>query len=367
MVDKAEDVSREGARREDSRRLSSRVSGKQRRRQRLAIGIIGTLLLVVVGIVVAGYAIIFVLPPRVQVVRVDDVSYTRGDMVKLLRVRQAIVRAQGGQFDSSEDVFMALQIVVENEIVAQVAPRFGISVTRQELDDAIRSIMAPTVFDSQGKADDQVEREFRERYGSYLNSIQASESEHRDLVRKSILRDKVRQLVGDQVPLIAEQVRVHRIAMSPKEDEVDIMQTKLEDAIGEDKSPENIRAAFKSITKEFSRDPQSAQNRGDLGWVPLGIYDEYDYAFFDLEVGELSTAVPNRDDPSQTYFFMVSERSVTRALDPANVDILKTRALQDWLNEERANHDIFAAIDSSIYAWMTEQLRITSPVTPVGQ
>ena len=54
MADKSQDVSREGARREDSRRLSSRVSGKQRRRQRLAIGIIGTLLLVVVGIVVAG-------------------------------------------------------------------------------------------------------------------------------------------------------------------------------------------------------------------------------------------------------------------------------------------------------------------------
>ena len=258
MADKSQDVSREGARREDSRRLSSRVSGKQRRRRRLAIGIIGTLLLVVVGIVVAGYAIIFVLPPRVQVVRVDDVSYTRGDMVKLLRVRQAIVRAKGGQFDSSEDVFMALQIVVENEIVAQVAPRFGISVTRQELDDAIRSIMAPKSFDSQGKDDDQVEREFREQYGSYLNSIQASESEHRDLVRNSILRDRVRQLVGDQVPMVAEQVRVHRIAMSPKEDEVDIMQTKLEDAIGEDKSPENIRAAFKAITREFSRDPQSA-------------------------------------------------------------------------------------------------------------
>ena len=307
MADKAEDVSREGTRREDSRWLSSRVSGKQRRRQRLAIGIIGALLLVVVGIVVAGYVIIFVLPPRVQVVRVDDVSYTRGDMVKLLRVRQAIVRAKGGQFDSSEDVFMALQIVVENEIVAQVAPRFGISVTRQELDDAIRSIMAPKSFDSQGKDDDQVEREFREQYGSYLNSIQASESEHRDLVRNSILRDRVRQLVGDQVPMVAEQVRVHRIAMVPKEDEVDIMQTKLEDAIGGNKSPENIRAAFQAITKEFSRDPQAAQNKGDLGWVPLGIYDEYDYRFFDLEVGELSTAVPNRGDPSQSYFFMVSE------------------------------------------------------------
>lgn len=321
------------------------------------------LVLVMTGILVTGYVIFFVLPPQQLIVRVNDVSYTRGDMVKLLRLRQATVRSAGGQFNPGEDVSQALQIIVENEIIAQSAPKFGISVTRQELDGTIRSGLAPSDSDLSGKDDDQIEREFRELYRSYLNSTQVSESEHRDLMRKSILREKVRQFVGDRVPLIAEQVHVHRISMSLS-DEVDIMQTKLGDGIGDDKSPESSQAVFQTIYREFSNDRRTIQDRGDLGWVPLGIHEDYELDFFDLEVGNLSTAIPNRDDPSQRYFFMLSERSGNRALDPINVDILKTNALQDWVNEERANHDVFSVFNSSIYDWMIEQLRLTSRVTP---
>jgi parvulin-like peptidyl-prolyl isomerase len=316
-----------------------------------------------VGIIATGYFIIFVSPPQQVIVRVNDVSFTRGDMVKLLRYKQASWRATGRQSSSGDDVFLELQLIVENEVIAQSAPRLGISATRKEIDDLIRRVMAPGEFDSFGKDDAQIEREFRERYRSFLNTTQISETEHRDIVRKAILREEVRQYVGDRVPLIAEQVHLHRILMS-NEDEVDIMQTKLDDALGDDKSPEIIQAVFRAISREFSRDPQAARNKGDLGWVPLGIYEDYQRGFFGLEAGELSAAIPNRDDPSQMYFFMVSERSGTRELDPVNVNILKTGALQNWVNEERANHDIFAAFDSDIYAWMYEQLRLTARVIP---
>ena len=60
--------------------------------------VIGLLLLLVTGIIVAGYVIIFVLPPRQLVVRVDDVSYTRGDLVKILRVRQAETEFLGSSY-----------------------------------------------------------------------------------------------------------------------------------------------------------------------------------------------------------------------------------------------------------------------------
>ena len=345
---------------EARKRAAQRPEG-ERRRQRLAVAIVGALVLIVTGILVTGYVIFFVFPHRQQAIRVNDVSYTRGDVVKILRLRQATTQASGGQFDPSEDVFVALQLIIENEIIAQTAPRLGISTTRQQIDDRIRSIMAPSEFESLGKDEAQIDREFRERYRNYLNTTQVSESEHRDLVRKAILREKVRQLIGDQVPVIAEQGHVHRIVMA-QEDEVDIMQTKLQDAISDDKSPENIQAAFEAVFREFSRDTQTIRDKGDLGWLPLGVYEEYERSFFDLEVGELSTAVPNRDNRSQIIFFMVSERSGTRALDPASVDILKTGALQEWLNEERANHDIDSAFDSTNYAWMVEQLRISARV-----
>ena len=344
------------------KRAAQRPEGR-RRRQRLGIGIVVALILVMSGLLVTGYVIFFVFPPQEVIIRVNDVSYTRGDMVRFLRLRQATTQAAGGQFNPGEDIFQTLQLIAENEIIAQSAPKFGISVTRQELDEAIRFALTPAGFDSSGKGATQIEREFRELYNSYLNSTQVRESEHRDLMRKAILREKVRQFLGDSVPLIAEQVRVHRISMS-QQDEVDIMVTKLMDSIGDDTSPENIQAVFQIIYREFSNDRLTVQERGDLGWVPLGVLEDYEFDFFDLEVGVLSLPVPKRDNPSQLYFFMLSDRSAARELDPVNLDILKTNTLQVWVNDERANHDVFSEFNSEIYAWMLEQLQLTTRLTP---
>ena len=103
---------------------------------------------------------------------------------------------------------------------------------------------------------------------------------------------------------------------------------------------------------------------GDLGWVPRGIYEDYDNRIFDLELGVVSEPIPNIDDPKQMFFFMVSERDVAREVDPGNLNTLKTRALQDWVNGERENHDIYAVFNSEIYDWVLKQLRLTARATP---
>lgn len=363
MVDEAGNVPSRGSGRVDRRRIAAERPESYRRRQRLAIGIISVLLLIVVGIIVAGYVVIFVLPPQQLVVRVNDVSYTRGDMVKLLRLRQATVEGVGQTFNSGEDVFLALQLIVENEIIAQSASKFGVSVTRDELDNRIRATMAPTEDESLGKSEAQIERELQERYRQYLNITQVDEGEHRALVRRALLREKIRQLVGDQVPTIAEQVYVHRIVMN-SQDEIDIMQTKLSDTLGDDRSPQRIRAVFKSVAREFSRDSGTQRFGGELGWIPLGVDEDYEDIFFDLEVGELSQPVPNIDNPQELYFFMLSDKSKSQEVSEQNKDILKTGALQTWLNDERANHDVFAVFNSEIYGWILDQLRISSITTP---
>ena len=234
----------------------------------LPLIIIGALILTVIGIVVAGYVLIFVLPPKQVIVRVGDVSYTRGDMVKLLHLRLKtleLTQAQG--LRNSDDIFQALQLIVENEIISQAAPGQGISVSKEEVDNRIRTTMAPSQSESLGKSDAQIEREFNERYRQFLNTTQVGREEHRDLVRRAILREKFRQYIGDRVPAYGEQVYVHRIGMS-QQDEVDIMKTKLADTIGDEKSPQNIRFAVSSAANEFSSDQFTVQSGGDLGLGP---------------------------------------------------------------------------------------------------
>ena len=367
MVDETQEAQPRRTLRRDSRRVASERTPEERRRRRLALIIIGALLFAVTGIVVVGYVLIFVLPPQQLIVRVDDVVYTRGDMVKLLRLRQRsmeLANAQG--LRTTDDIFQALQLIVENEVIAQVAPGDGISVSRDELDNFIRATIAPRANEIQGKSDAQIEREFRERYRQFLNQAQVSEQEHRDLIRKSILREKYRQFVGDQVPAFGTQVYLHRIGISVN-DEIDIMQTKLTDTIGDDKSPERIRRSVRAIAKEFSTDPETVRTDGEVGWLPLGVLEDYERIFWELEPGEISPPTPNVDNPQMVYFFVVSDRAENREIERADRDTLKTRALQIWVNEERQNRDVYATFDSFIYAWFIEQLRISSSTTPTPE
>ena len=148
--DQSTGVTRPGPARPDRRSETIRIQHLKRRR-RYAFSVIGALLLVVVGILLAGYFVIFVRPPQQLVVRVDDVSYSRGDMVKILRVRQRSLERTGGRLDNSTDIFQALQLIVENEIIAQTAPSMGITVSDEEVEAQVNvSIAFLSGFQSSG-------------------------------------------------------------------------------------------------------------------------------------------------------------------------------------------------------------------------
>ena len=352
----------------DRRRETSRVQQVQRRR-RVAFAVIAVMLLViVVGVIGVGYTLVFVLPPQERVVSVNDVTYTRGDMVKMLRIRQRLVEDSGQRIDTSTDIFQALQLIVENEIISQSAPSIGITVSDEEVD---QQIQATIIFQAggnlAGKSDEQLDREFKELYGNFLNSSQISEDEHRDIVRRTLLREKVRQYVGESVPSVAKQYHVYRLAVS-QEDEIDIMFTKYEDYVKNSEDPLLLHEAFKAITREFSREsPELVRRGGEVGWVPLGVLEDYDDVIATVEVGKLSDPIPNRDQRQQAFIFMVSEIDELRELAPVNHEALKTRALERWINEQRREHDVYAVFNSDIYAWMIQQLGISTAITPSPQ
>ena len=331
-----------------------------RRRQKLTIGFLALAFLVVLSIFIAGYIVVFVMPHRELVVRVDGVEYTRGDLVEVVRIRQKSAEFMGGTFDASNDIFESLQMMVENEILVQMAPSQGVFVSDDEIDKQIYLTMRPDNRMVSGKSDDQIARETAERYLAYLNTIEIDELTHRALVHKAILREKFRQQVGESVPFVAEQVHLFRIVM-PQTGEMDIMRVKFEDAVKDIIDPNELQLAFIEITREFSIDlPEMVRMGGDMGWVAERTIPEYERDFFLLEPGELSDPVQNKEDVTQTFFFMVSERQTARELTSEVRDELKSKALQDWVNDERINHDVYAIFNSDIYNWVFQQLRLSS-------
>lgn len=367
MVDEVEEVPSQPIR-TDRRREFIRIQ-RDLRKRRFAFGLIGVFMLVILGILLAGYVVIFVRPPQQLVVRVNEVRYSRGDMVKLLRVRQKSLETTGQRLDLSTDIFEALQLLVENEIIAQSAPALGITTSDSEIDFSIRAQLDPEGA-AAGTSDAQRDRDYKERYGSFLNLSRISEEEHRQIVRRAILRERMRQFIGDSVPSVAEQAHVYRFAVVPN-DEIDIILTKYKDMTQGSTNSALLSVAFDRITDEFSRESRESVRRGgDLGWVPAGIIAEYDDIIFGssysdpLEIGKLSDPVRNQSDAQQLFIFMVSERDPARELSLASRDELKTRALTNWLNEQRADYDVYAVMNSDIYNWVIKQLGISSTITP---
>ena len=331
-----------------------------RLRQKITFITLALSIAAILGIFIVGYIIAFVLPPRELVVRVNDVEYHRGDLVELVRINQKTAEFFGGTFDASSSVFESLQMIVENEIILQSAPSHGITVSEAEVDAQIDSVMRPSSNFESGKSDEQIDRETRERYSSYLNTIQIDESTHRDIVRRTMARERFRQYIGDSVPFVAEQVRVHRLIM-PALGEIDIMKVKFEDATRDAKTPQDLAVAYSKVVREFSSDtPATLRRGGDLGWIAEGVIPEYERDFFYLEPGEISEPVKNKENANQAIFFMISERHMAQELSAGVRDELKTRALQEWVNKERKNYEVYAVFNSDIYSWIFKQLRLSS-------
>jgi hypothetical protein len=173
-------------------------------------------------------------------------------------------------------------------------------------------------------------------------------------------RERFRQYIGDSVPFVAEQVRVHRLIM-PALGEIDIMKVKFEDATRDAKTPQDLAVAYSKVVREFSSDtPATLRRGGDLGWIAEGVIPEYERDFFYLEPGEISEPVKNKENANQAIFFMISERHMAQELSAGVRDELKTRALQEWVNKERKNYEVYAVFNSDIYSWIFKQLRLSS-------
>ena len=345
----------------DRRHLASQRPSR-RTKHRIAFGLIALLSLVILGILASGYVVKFVLPPRQPVVSVGGVEYTRADMVKLLRARQATVELLGGRIDYGSDVMAALLTIVENEIISQSAHKFGISVSPQEVEREIRRNFMP----ADQNAED-VSRESREQYSALVNRIQLSESEHREQVRKALLREKFRQTIGESVPTVVEQVHLHRIQMR-QNDEIDVVKVKLRDLLDDSSAPEDVAQAVEQVVREFSKDTQDVLRRGgDLGWVTRGIYRDHEDAFFELDVGEISQPRRAGDTQGGVYFYVVSGRQSARQLDDGQRNVLKTDALRAWLDGQRDRYDVRTSFGSDVHSWMITQLKLTTTASSAAE
>ena len=324
-------------------------------RKRNKFLLIGVLIFSVIFTIIlsTGYVIRYVVPQEKTIVQVGESKFKRSDMLKMLRVKQKNAEMAGSTIKSSEEIFKSLQNMIENEIIDQVAPSLGISVSQEQLDIYIRDVFMPKYNSDESPDPVQIEREFREIFNNYLNSVGLEESEYKKFTRWSMLREQMRQYVGESVPKVSEQVYLHRIMVMP-DDEIDIMKKKFNDGV-----------PFEYIVREFSKDNEEVVRRGgEIGWVPKGIFPEYDYIIFDLEPNLLSIEAQSVKNPPLLFFFMISEKDPARKVAQEELEQLKTKALNDWLNTKRKEFNVQATFNSEVHDWLSKQLQVSSLEKP---
>jgi parvulin-like peptidyl-prolyl isomerase len=170
--------------------------------------------------------------------------------------------------------------------------------------------------------------EFSQNYARFLDILKEqtglSEAKYHQLIKAGLLLDKVRGHFADQVPTDAEQVNVSHI-QTDTQDEAQAAVERLD--AGEE---------FALVASEVSTDTFTAANGGQLGWVLEGDLTsrygpELEAAAFSLSPGDYSQPI------SSTFGFhviIVNERSL-RPLDGFRLQAQQQQAYFEWLEEAR--------------------------------
>ena len=299
----------------------------------------------------------YVFPPRELALRVAGMEYSRGDVVNFIRFNQRMSENLGVPFEVGNSLFDALQTLQENELAFQLAARYGISVSSEEVDDRLNTILgfvAKTVAERESQEyKDNIEEAKRQ----FINRIEMDESVFRDFIRKSMFKERLREVVAEEIPRVQAQVHLYEIILFDRDPEV-------RRAIERDLVTGD---AVENVILEHSQDPNVRRDLGDRGWFPFGVTSEIDYLLFGLDgegnrllpIGQLSE--PRYVEDSDWWSYMlVAEAQDAREVNEDNFEALTTRGMTIFFNEERKNFDLHMVLDSAIFDWVNAQIRLSA-------
>ena len=168
-------------------------------------------------------------------------------------------------------------------------------------------------------------------------------------------REFLREHLGQRVERVQPQVHLYSIEIPPVDDPL---------RLAEEIRTGYVRGApFDELVKrdDLAQTSEAVRKGGEIGWVPRRILPDIDVLLFDdLEEKKLSDPIPsfNAQEGTTTYtVYLISEKTEAREVEDNHYEILKTRVLQDWINEERKNNNVDTRFDSNRYEWVITQLR----------
>ena len=313
---------------EADKKLGLRAGDGGWRRWRTGFIIGAVVIALMLAILGGGYYWNYVRPLQRTIITVDDTPILMDYFIKRTKLQGAAPMAM-------------LDTLASEQIIKQEAPRYGITVSPEDITQELRRA-------ARGESETISESEFQAWYREQINESRFSDSEFREIVAVNISMARLHEYFAERMPTVAEHVHLQAIMVEGYEN---AQQAKTRMDEGE---------AFADLAKEVSLDEQTKETGGDLGWIARGVLDSrLDNVIFSLDISQVSMPVPAEPQPTaegRYFLFMVSEKADARELDEISQQIVRGRALETWLAEEKQLHEIKYNFNSEINAWIMWQL-----------
>ncbi len=309
--------------------------------------------IIIVSVPSASYLINVWIPYQKTALKVEEKEFTRKDLVDFIRFNQRLSEEQGNQFDLGSSLFQSLQLLAENEIAYLSATEYGLTVDDWEIDEAFYLKLGfYNNFELETMEDEEA---FNEKKIQFLNQIQMDEEKFKEIVRKSLFREKLRRELSREIPALQEHKYVYEIALE------DISQSNINKIQREITSTNNIG----EVVKKYSIDPNSIRGVGDFGWIPKGIMPELDSLIFGndqsdhLKPKELSE--PYIDQENSVFkLYVISDVENSYELSEENFEQISNNVLTKFFNERSRLVDMQYGLDNETFNWINEKVQVAS-------
>lgn len=214
-----------------------------------------------------------------------------------------------GQAHLAQARLDVLEGLIDGLLIQQGAATLGVTLSEEELENQIEA--------------DIVAGGGQEAFDEWLQVTGQSRDDYKEMLRQSLLSQRVLEAVTADVPAEAEQVHARHIMVDSEEKAREIVAS-LQGG-----------ADFVALARERSTDLATKDNGGDLGWFPRGLVaPELENAAFALQPGQVSDVVPLGEG---YHVIQVVEREMARPLAPEMLMDLKLALFDRWLAGLRAD------------------------------
>ena len=328
---------------------------RERLHQRMVWAVGAILILLVVGVVAAGFYDKFLRPPRVMAGSVRDVKFTMGDLVQRIRVLQGVT----GEVDLSIIPFQYLQDLMNAEILRQASPGLGITVSDEQVDGAIRAQFMPSTTEGEETAPGQLEEEFRQNYSAFLTRTGLSDEDFRGIMRERLSEIGLRQNLAEAIETEQEQVEVEWVRLESRgqvDPEAVLQRLEIEE--------------FATVAAEVGTPGGFTDGNGYVGWVPRGAFPELEDILFgndeeDIPAPEADSTIGPIFTNTGIYIIHVISELEVQELSGLMGAKLNSELVTKWYADEtlRGGQEKWVKfnLNSDLYRWVADQVDISRP------